>query len=60
MEARFDKAGGVLVFLTFISFSTMMLGLTKNNLIEVVLSAIILIILAFILYRDQRKNRIRL
>ncbi|HFD7919926.1 MFS transporter [Klebsiella variicola] len=57
MEARFDKAGGVLVFLTFISFSTMMLGLTKNNLIEVVLSAIILIILAFILYRDQRKKQ---
>lgn len=57
MEVRFDKAGGVLVFLTFISFSTMMLGLTKNNLIEVVLSAIILIILAFILYRDQRKKQ---
>ena len=57
MEARFDNAGGVLVFLTFISFSTMMLGLTKNNLIEVVLSAIILIILAFILYRDQRKKQ---
>ncbi|EHM46326.1 transporter, major facilitator family protein [Yokenella regensburgei ATCC 43003] len=56
METRFDKAGAGLVFLTFISFSTLMLGVTKNNPIEVVLSAIILAVLATILYVDQKRK----
>ncbi|QIX96967.1 MFS transporter [Cedecea sp. FDAARGOS_727] len=55
-QSQFDKAGAGLVFLTFISFSTLMLGLTKGSLIEIVSSVIILTVLATILYANQKRK----
>ncbi len=55
-ENRFDKAGALLVFLTFASFSTMMLGLARNNVLDVIPSSIILVVLAITLYLNQKRK----
>lgn len=55
-ENRFDKAGALLVFLTFASFSTMMLGLARDNVLDVIPSSIILVVLAITLYLNQKRK----
>lgn len=59
-ENRFDKAGALLVFLTFASFSTMMLGLARNNVLDVIPSSIILVVLAITLYLNQKERLLML
>ncbi|MEG1466433.1 MAG: MFS transporter [Hafnia sp.] len=52
-ENRFDSAGAGLVFMTFISFSLFMLGVTNNNRTEVYLGVVLLAVLAITFYVNQ-------
>ncbi|HEO9694295.1 TPA: MFS transporter [Klebsiella aerogenes] len=53
---KFDNAGAVLVFLMFMSFSMLMLALTKSNLMGTILSMVLLTILATTLYINQKEK----